>query len=71
MDNKQSSLLKLEVMYMCKRVFEEYYKFIPLNLSQGNKGVYILRSSEERNMFLLFAHIYYFDYGMKRKKGIF
>lgn len=62
--------MSYDFLSWCKRVFEEYYKFIPLNLSQGNKGVYILRSSEERNILLLFAHIYYFDYGMKRKRNI-
>ena len=51
----------------CKRVFENHYKFIPLNLIQGDNGVWYLRSSDDRNMLLLYVHVYYSSFGMQRK----
>lgn len=51
----------------CKRVLENHYNFITLNLIQGDKGVWILRSSDERNMMLLYVHVYYSSFGMQRK----
>lgn len=51
----------------CKRVFENHYNFIPLNLIQGDKGIWTLRSSDERNMMLLYVHVYYSSFGMQRK----
>lgn len=51
----------------CKRVFENHYKFIPLNLIQGDNGVWYLRSSDDRNMLLLYVHVYYSSFGMVRK----
>lgn len=52
----------------CKRVFENYYKFIPLNLKQGDKNIWVLRTGDIRNMLLLYIHVYYSDFGMKRKR---
>lgn len=54
----------------CKKVFEKHYNFIPLNLIQGPNGIWIIRTSDERNMMLLYIHIYYTDYGMKRKYNL-
>lgn len=41
----------------CKRVFENHYNFIPLNLVQGENGIWSLRSSDERNIMLLYVHV--------------
>lgn len=54
----------------CKKVFENYYKFVPLNLIQGDNGIWNLRTSDERNLLLLYVHIYYFNYGMSRKYNL-
>lgn len=51
----------------CKRVFENHYNFAPLNLIQGENGIWNLRSSDERNMMLLYVHVYYSSFGMQRK----
>lgn len=52
----------------CKRVFENYYKFVPMNLLQSDKGLWCIRTSDDRNMMLLYVHIYYSQFGMKRKR---
>lgn len=52
----------------CKRAFESYYRFIPLNLLQGDNGVWYIRTSDDRNIMLLYVHIYYSQFGMKRKR---
>lgn len=62
--------MSLDFMTWCKDVLEKYYKLFSLNLIQGDKGIYNLRSSEDRNMFLLYAHFYYFEFGMSRKRNI-
>ena len=51
----------------CKRVFEKHYNFIPLNLIQGENDIWSLRSSDERNMMLLYVYVYYSSFGMQRK----
>lgn len=51
----------------CKRVFENHYRFIPLNLMQRQGDIWEIRTSDIRNMMLLYIHIYYTPYGMNRK----
>ena len=51
----------------CKRVFENYFKFVPLNVIHKDDGIYCLRSSDIRNMLLLYVHVYYTSFGMARK----
>lgn len=53
----------------CKKVLENHFKFVPLNLKQGSNNIWYLRSSDERNMMLLYAHIYYDQFGMSRKRN--
>lgn len=53
-----------------KKVFESYYKFYQMNITHGDNGIWCLRTSDDRNLFLLFAHIYYFPFGMARKYNI-
>lgn len=62
--------MSIDFLIWCKKVFEQHYKFIPLNLIQCDNGVLNLRTSDERNMMLLYVHIYYTDYGMKRKYNL-
>lgn len=54
----------------CKRVFENYYKFVPLNLKQADTGIWVLRTGDMRNIILLYIHIYYSEFGMKRKRKL-
>ena len=57
-----------DFLVWCKRVFENYYKFVPMNLIQGDNDVWYVRTSDDSNMMLLYAHIYYDNFGMKRKR---
>uniref|UniRef100_A0AAU8AYH2 DOD-type homing endonuclease domain-containing protein n=1 Tax=Dulem virus 36 TaxID=3145754 RepID=A0AAU8AYH2_9CAUD len=59
-----------DFLVWCKNVFEKYYKFIPLNLIHSSNGVWTLRTSDSRNMMLLYVHIYYTEYGMSRKYNL-
>lgn len=52
----------------CKKVLENHFKFIHLNMKQSKDGMWNLRTSDERNVMLLFIHVYYSDFGMKRKR---
>ena len=52
----------------CKKVLENHFKFISLNMKQSEDGMWNLRTSDERNIMLLFVHVYYSDFGMKRKR---
>lgn len=51
----------------CKRVLENYFNFVPLNFRREQNGVWVIRTSDERNMMLLYIHIYYSSFGMARK----
>lgn len=57
-----------DFLIWCKDVFEKHYKFVPMNLFKGSNGVWCLRTSDDRNMMLLYVHIYYSQFGMKRKR---
>ena len=39
------------------------------NLIKDNKGLYYIRTSDERNMMLLYVHIYYNNFAMNRKRN--
>lgn len=63
---------KYESGYQVKELMNIYgfktkKNFIPLNLIQGENGIWSLRSSDERNMMLLYVHVYYSSFGMQRK----
>lgn len=60
-----------DFLIWCKDVFEKHYRFVPLNLSKGDNGVWILRTSDERNLMLLYVHVYYSSFGMSRKYNFF
>lgn len=53
-----------------KKVFENYYKFYEMNILQGENGVWYIRSSDIRNMNLLYTHIYFYEFGMSRKYSL-
>lgn len=53
----------------CKKVLEEHFKFVPLSMLQKEDGIWNIRTSDERNMMLLYVHIYYSSFGMARKRN--
>lgn len=53
----------------CKKVLEKHFKFVPLNMIQNENGIWNVRTSDERNMMLLYVHIYYSSFGMERKRN--
>lgn len=58
MGNQQSSVLNNGGFFMEKN-----------NLIKDNKGLYYIRTSDERNMMLLYVHIYYNNFAMNRKRN--
>lgn len=54
---------KYESGYQVKELMNIY----GFKTKKGDKGVWILRSSDERNMMLLYVHVYYSSFGMQRK----
>lgn len=61
--------MSIDFIKWCKRVLEKYYKFFEINLIKDNKGLYYIRTSDERNMMLLYIHIYYDNFAMDRKRN--
>lgn len=59
--------MSCDFIMWCKRVLENHFKFVPLNVIHKDDGIYCLRSSDIRNMLLLYVHVYYSSFGMARK----
>lgn len=64
MGNQQSSVLNNGGFFHGKKKIDN-----EINLIKDNKGLYYIRTSDERNMMLLYIHIYYDNFAMDRKRN--
>ena len=59
--------MSYDFILWCKKVLEKVFFMNELNLTQGENGLYNLRTADTQNIEILKAIIYYEPFGMKRK----